>query len=108
MSNNDNEQKSESTTTESNNGPVRSPSPYRVPEEHAAAVRDCDGFIDQNKKGDISKAATYSKIQRRIHEAVGDDTATAEASFESYIRAIESLDSEVKHASGKGKRVGEK
>jgi hypothetical protein len=108
MSNNDNEEKSKSTTVESNNGPVRTPSPYGVPEEHAAVIRDCDGYIDQYKKGDVSKAATYSKIQRRIHETVGDDTATAEASFESYIQTIESIDREVEHPTGKGKGVGEK
>jgi hypothetical protein len=108
MSSNVNEEKSKSTTLELNNGPTRSPSPYMIHEEHAAVIGDYDESIDQYKKGIISKAAMYLKIQGWIREADGDDTATAEAYFELYIQTIESLDSEVKHALGKGKGVGEK
>jgi hypothetical protein len=108
MSTSKNEDKSKSTTLESHSRPVKSPSPYRIPEEHAAIIKDCDKFIDQYKKGTKSKAATYSKIGRQIVEAVRDDTSAAEAGFESYIQTIESLDTEIECASGRGKGVGKK
>jgi hypothetical protein len=108
MSTSKNEDTNKSTTTESDNRPAKSPSPSRIPEEHAAAIKDCEEFVDQYKKGSKSKAATYSQIERRIIEAVGDDTAAAEAAFESYIQTIENLDTEIERASRREKGVGEK
>ena len=56
---------------------------------------DCNALVEGYRKGEISKAAVYVKIQLKLTKALGDDRARSDAAFRSFIASIESHDAEV-------------
>jgi hypothetical protein len=63
---------------------------------------DCNSFVQRYRKGEISKASVYTDIQSRLANALGNDRARSDAAFGSFIATIESHDSEVEAATGRG------
>jgi hypothetical protein len=99
-----------SGTVGSNDQHSRHPTPD--PSGNAKLYREvltaCNEFVNQYRKGTISKASAYKSIEGRLAEAIGDTPSKAEAAFGSFIKAIESHDSEVRMASERGKKSSEK
>jgi hypothetical protein len=64
--------------------------------------------MNQYRRGDITKAASYMDIQAKCFEADGVSVENAEPSFTSFIKTIESHDTELSLAAGRGKDSGRK
>src|SRR5580704_5357214 len=112
MSNNNGEATQQSSATQSNVRssatqldlkPSTSSTPAEVSNQHANTLTTCNNFINQYRKGEISKASAYMAIQGAIFEADGIINENAEAGFESFIATIENHDAEVALASERGK-----
>jgi hypothetical protein len=117
MSYHNEEARQKSSTTQSNVGPSTAQSDHRpsassapveVSNQHANTLTTCNNFINQYRKGEISKASAYMAIQGAIFEADGISNENAEAGFESFIATIENHDAEVALASERGKESGGK
>jgi hypothetical protein len=98
MSNHNEENTQQSSTTQSNvgpstaqsdHGPSTSSTPVKVTNQHAKTLATCNSFINQYRKGEISKASAYMAIQGAIFEADRISDENAEAGFESFITTIE-------------------
>jgi hypothetical protein len=112
MSNDNEEAMQKSSTTQSNVGPSiaqsdhrpsASSAPVEVSNQHTNTLTTCNNFINQYRKGEISKASVYMAIQGAMFEADGISNENAEAGFKSFITMIENHDAEVALASGRGK-----
>jgi hypothetical protein len=97
--NNDETQRSETVdpVVQPQNGPLP-----EVNQQYRDVLTKCEKFVAQYRKGDVSKAFAYAAIHDEISRAIGDDFTRAEASFSSFIAAIESHDSEVDMALERG------
>ena len=65
----------------------------------------CNSLVEQYRKGEITKASAYVDIQSKLAEALENDRARSDAAFGSFIVTIESHDSEVGAAAGKGRAI---
>ena len=65
----------------------------------------CNSLVEQYRKGEIAKATVYVKIQSKLAKALGNDRTRLDAAFGSFIATIESHDTEVGAAAGKGRAV---
>jgi hypothetical protein len=65
----------------------------------------CNSLVEQYRKGEISKPTVYVEIQSKLAEALGGDRARSDAAFGSFIAAIESHDTEIGAAAGKGRAI---
>ena len=65
----------------------------------------CNSLVEQYRKGEITKASAYVDIQSKLAEALENDRARSDAAFGSFIATIESHDSEVGAAAGKGRAI---
>jgi hypothetical protein len=112
MSNHNEEAMQKSSATQSNvgpsvaqsdHGPSTSSAPVEVSNQHAKTLTTCNNFVNQYRKGEISKVSAYMAIQGAIFEADKISNENSEAGFESFIATIENHDAEVALASGRGK-----
>lgn len=55
----------------------------------------CNTLVEGYRKGEIPKATAYVEIQSKLVEALGDDRARTDAAFGSFIKTIESHDTEI-------------
>jgi hypothetical protein len=117
MSNNNGETTQQSSVTQSNVGssatqsdlePSTSSATPEITNQHANTLTTCNNFVNQYRKGEISKASAYMGIQEAIFETDGISDENAEAGFGSFIATIENHDAEVAMASGRGKESGGK
>ena len=65
----------------------------------------CNSLVEQYRKGEIAKATVYVEIQSKLAEALGNDRTRSDAAFGLFIVTIESHDTEVGAAAGKGRAV---
>ena len=63
----------------------------------------CNSLVERYRKGEIPKASVYVEIQSKLSEALGNNRARSDAAFGSFIATIESHDSEIGAAAGKGR-----
>jgi hypothetical protein len=89
-------------------GQTRSQSTPGTPtESHSGFRKDvlvsCNTIVEQYRKGEISKPAAYVEIQSKLTETLGSDRTRTDAAFGSFIATIESHDSEIHAATGRGK-----
>ena len=62
----------------------------------------CNTLVEGYRKGEIPKATAYVEIQSKLVEALGDDRARTDAAFGSFIKTIESHDTEITAAGVRG------
>ena len=66
---------------------------------------DCNTLVERYCKGEISKATVYVEIQSKLAKALLNDRSRSDAAFGLFIATIESHDSEVGAAKGKGRAL---
>ena len=64
---------------------------------------ECNSIVKSYRKGEISKASVYVKIQSNLVRALGNDRTRSDAAFGWFIATVESHDTEAGDASSRGK-----
>jgi hypothetical protein len=80
-------------------------SPVSNPGIYQDVLVECNGLVEEYRKGKIPKASVYVEIQSKLVGALGDNRARSDAAFGSFIATIESHDSEVEMAARRAAAV---